>query len=195
MTTTRTSRTSITHPLRIDEVQVGAGLGTIGITFCPGKCGDSARGFRWERDLSADLDVIVRWGARDLVTLIEDHEFEMLGVPPLGDEARARGLKWHHLPIVDIEPPDQRFRLAWVNVGTELTATLQAGGKVVVHCRGGLGRAGTVAAQLLVETGLSPRRAVDLVRTARPNAIETIEQEQYILNLSAARLDRRDGVR
>ena len=85
----------------------GAG-GEIGITLCPGKKGESYTGADWARNLAIDLDVIVRWRSAAVVTLIEDHEFEMLGVPNLGEQIVARGLEWHHLPIVDVSPPDHR---------------------------------------------------------------------------------------
>lgn len=169
-------RTSQTHPLRIDEVQAGHAGGIVGITFCPGKQGDSYTGAPWARDLDIDLDAIARWGARAVVTLIEDHEFEMLGVPGLGSAVRERGIEWHHLPIVDVQPPDARFESGWATSGPRLLELLGAGEKVLVHCRGGLGRAGTVAALLLVETGVTGEEAVRRVRAARPGAIETEEQ-------------------
>jgi hypothetical protein len=55
-------RSSITHPLQIAEVAVPTG-GSIGITFCPGKCGPSLYGHVWKRELDADLDVINQQGA------------------------------------------------------------------------------------------------------------------------------------
>ena len=51
---------------------------------------------------------------------------------------------------------------------------------MVVHCKGGLGRAGTVAALMLVELGMAPDEAIRTVRAARKGAIETREQERYI---------------
>ena len=90
---------------------------------------------------------------------------------------------WHHLPIVDVQPPDARFEAAWLTSGPRLNEVLRQGGRVLVHCRGGLGRAGTVSARLLVELGVAPQEAVTRVRTARPRAIETEAQLQYVLNL------------
>ena len=177
-------RTSRSHPLRIDEVIAGECGGLIGITFCPGKCGPSLYDFRWERDLAADLDVIVAWGARAVVTLIEAHEFALLGVPDLGARVRARGLDWHPLPIPDVQPPGARFEAGWQRSGPVLRNALLAGQRVLVHCRGGLGRAGTVAARLLVELGVPAAEAIRRVRAARPGSIETIQQEQYVLDLS-----------
>lgn len=183
----RDIRTSQTHPLRIDEVEAGAAGGRIGITFCPGKIDDTGYRARWARDLAADLDVISLWRPAAMVTLIEDHEFRMLGVPQLGEQVRHRGLEWHHLPIVDVQPPDERFEVAWQSSGPKLVGYLRAGGRVLVHCRGGLGRAGMVAARLLVELDVTPVAAIERVRQARPGAIETLQQETYVRNLARER--------
>jgi protein-tyrosine phosphatase len=173
-------RTSLTDPLRIAEVAVGTSGGYVGITICPGKSGASALGPRWHRDLGIDLDHVKAWGASAVVSLIEDWEFEALGVTRLGAEVAGRGLIWHHLPIVDGEPPDGRFQSAWHVAGPKIHAILDAGGKVLVHCRGGLGRAGTVAACLLVEQGVAAGDAMARVRTSRPGAIETLAQEAFV---------------
>jgi ADP-ribosyl-[dinitrogen reductase] hydrolase len=56
---------------------------------------------------------------------------------------------------------------------------------VLLHCRGGLGRSGTIAARLLVELGENPRVAIDRVRRARHGAIETPAQEAHVLSCVA----------
>ncbi|MCY4316892.1 MAG: ADP-ribosyl-(dinitrogen reductase) hydrolase, partial [Roseovarius sp.] len=71
-------RTSITDPLPIDDMPVGNGC--LGITFCPGKKDDSAHGAAWNRDLDLDMDAIDNWEADAVLSLIEDHEFDMLRV-------------------------------------------------------------------------------------------------------------------
>ena len=58
---------------------------------------------------------------------------------------------------------------------------------MLVHCRGGLGRAGTIAARLLIELGIEPATAIERVRAVRPGAIETRAQEEYVLNIALAR--------
>ncbi len=186
------ARTSLSHPLRIDEVSAGPGNGCIGLCICPGKCGASLMGQRWQRDLALDLDVVQRWRPDAVVTLVEPHELEMLGVAALGEQVQARRIEWHHLPIVDVRPPDQRFERGWGLVGDMLTDLVGGGGRVLVHCRGGLGRAGTVAARMLVELDWGVNEAVAHVRRARPGAIETQEQLQYVLNLRS-RVRRRNA--
>lgn len=183
-------RTSASHPLRINEIQIGNRGGLLGITFCPGKQGYASAGFRWERSLEADLDVIARWQPVAMLTLIEDHEFAMLGVPHLGREVRQRGIVWHHMPITDVQPPDARFEAAWSADGAAVVDVVRSGGRVLVHCRGGLGRAGTVAARILIELGHAGADAVTMVRRARPGAIETREQLNYVLRLPCAAASR-----
>jgi len=173
-------RTSATHPLRIAEVKAGPGRGRIGITFCPGKKDAAAMTGGWDRDLALDLAVIRTWGAAVVVTLVEEHELRLLGVPGLGQAVRDRGMDWLHLPIRDVSVPDAGFESAWARAGAAIRARLRAGEDIVVHCRGGLGRAGTIAARLLVELGLPPGEAIARVRSARPGAIETPEQEAHV---------------
>ena len=185
-------RTSATHPLQIADVSTPQ-CGIIGITLCPGKQGPSNAGFQWRRDLETDLDAVAAWGAQAVVTLIEAHEFEMLKVPDLGRQVLSRGLAWHHFPIQDVRPPDQRFESLWANNRDAILTLLRNGSRVLVHCRGGLGRAGTVAARMLIELGVAPQEAVTLVRAARPGAIETSAQLRYVMNLPAG-METRDGL-
>ncbi|MCU1162475.1 cyclin-dependent kinase inhibitor 3 family protein [Stenotrophomonas maltophilia] len=187
------TRTSTSHPLIIGTVSVGGSGGAIGITFAPGKYQEAAMTGSWARDLDQDLGSIVHWGARHLVTLIEPWEFEELCISDLPQRAEDRGLTWHGLPITDGAAPDRRLLEKWQSLGPLLTADLLAGAKVVVHCKGGLGRAGTVAAMLLLQTGAATDAAdaVLQVRRARPGAIETEQQENFLESWAEKFPDRR----
>ncbi len=167
------ARTSQTHPLQIAEVRASPSHGRIGITFCPGKHDKAAITGAWARDLSADLDAIGAWGARLVLTLNEPAELAALKVPHLGEEVRRRGLDWRHLPIADYSIPTDAFEKQWETHGRDIRALLRSGGDVLVHCKGGLGRAGMIAARLLVELGMTPQEAIREVRRARRGAIET----------------------
>ena len=132
----------------------------------------------WDRDLALDLDAIRDWGAAAVVTLLEPKELTLLRVERLGEEVLRRNMLWFHLPIVDVSIPDEQFEQKWDVAGEELRSILRGGSDVLVHCRGGLGRAGTIAARLLIELGMEPKTAIARVRAVRPGAIETSDQER-----------------
>ena len=139
----------------------------------------------WNRDLAADLDVIRDWGAAAVVTLLQPAELASLRVERLGEEVVVRDMLWFHLPIVDVSIPDEKFERQWIVAGEKLREILRGGRNVLVHCRGGLGRAGTIGARLLVELGMAPQTAINQVRRARPGAIETPAQERHIFDAAA----------
>ena len=173
-------RTSISHPLKIAEVSVADSIGKLGLTFCPGKVQSFGQTGAWNRDLALDLDAVAAWNPAVVLTLVEERELILLQVPRLGDAVRARHIDWVHLPIRDRGVPDEAFERAWVDVGESLRARLRAGFNVLVHCMGGLGRAGTIASRLLIELGWTPSAAVAEVRRIRPGAIETDGQMEVV---------------
>ena len=174
----RLKNTSISHPLRIDDLSLGNGR--IGITLCPGKKGDSNYGAPWERDLDLDMEAIKSWGADAVLSLIEDHEFEMLRVKDLGKAVEERGIKWFHFPVRDVSVPTPQAMENWREISPKLHRIIESGGRIVIHCRGGLGRAGTIAALLLTERGWLLRQAICDIRAVRKGTIETIGQELWL---------------
>jgi len=105
----------------------------------------------WDRDLARDLDAIRDWGARAVVTLLENEEFALLRVEHLGKEVVRQNMLWWHLPIVDGSIPDEQCEHRWEVAGEDLRSGLRRGGDVLVHCRGGLGRRGTIGARHLID--------------------------------------------
>lgn len=172
--------TSDNSPLRVSYVQASGVSGRIGMTFCPGKKQANSYSGIWERDLETDVAVLVREGVTCLVTLMEAHELNFVQVTDLPEELAQQGIAWMHLPIVDGGIPDAAFEADWQECGSEIRDRLQRGETVVVHCRGGMGRTGMVAACLLVELGVPSGQAIADVRRARHGAIETRGQEGYV---------------
>jgi ADP-ribosyl-[dinitrogen reductase] hydrolase len=181
-------RTSLSHPLHIASLPVGARGGRIGVTFAPGKKQAVAMTGSWNRDLDLDLRAIRDWGACTLVTLLEPFEFDELEVASLPERASTHGLEWIGLPITDGAAPDTRFLVPWSQTGPELVRALHEGRSVVFHCKGGLGRAGTAASILLLDSGAaqSADEAMSRVRSVRPGAVETSEQEKFIRDWNVA---------
>ena len=165
-----------TDPLEIASVHCPDGKGRIGLCPCPG----GSLGGWSKRDTAADLRALRDWGAGHLVTLIEDHEFRLLGVEDLPRRAAAADLAWHHLPIIDGGAPGSRFERGWGETGRVLHRHLAAGGRVVLHCLAGVGRSGTVAVHMLMEQGMPLDAALPTVRRARPGAVESPEQLAWL---------------
>ena len=168
-------------PLRIAAVTPGDGHGRIGITLCPGKTDADGISGAWARDLETDLDAIQRWGATAVVSLITAEEIDLLSVGDLPKGVRDRQMEWWQAPIPDGWPPGAEFEDAWAVAGEAIRDRLRLGFDVLIHCRSGLGRAGTIAARLLVELGARPSDAIRRVRDARSRyAIETRSQEVHV---------------
>ena len=174
-------KTSENSPIRVDFI---AGR-SLGLTFAPGKHGGSQVGnYIWQRDLERDLERLRdHYDVDCIFTLIEEHEFELLKIPTLRDAIRARGMKSHWFPIPDGGVPSSTAEI----VATVRTASsaMRTGERVVLHCRGGLGRAGTVAACILVSLGETAADAIVRVREARPRAIENARQELFVEQFDA----------
>ena len=165
--------------LHADEVEPSLlGSGRLSMTICPGR---ADRG----RLLDADLDDLVAQGVQTLVTLISDTELDGVGALALPERARARGLEVLRLAMFDQgAPPTHDADVLLAAIG----ARLDAGQHVCVHCMGGLGRTGAVAAATLVDRGLDADAAIAEVRRVRsPRAIETPAQETFVRQRAAAR--------
>jgi len=183
--TERSPKTSLTHPLPLAEVQIPGGVGRILFTMCPGKIQPHADTGPWDRDLERDMDAVAAHKVVRLVTLMEVHEIKAcaLSIEKLQNACASRNIIWHHIPIKDFNVPDQAWEQIWETVGADLRGDLKAGKAIALHCRGGRGRAGLVAARLLIEFGAAPEAAITDVRTQRPEAIETRIQEDHLRDI------------
>jgi len=162
---------SLCGVLEIAEVALNR-QSVIGIAACPGR----------HRNLATDLNALDVWGAQVLISLVEAEEFSHLGVPDFAVVLRNSNLIWYHLPIADRAIPRDAFMAAWKRHGPEILPALAQGTRMVVHCAGGLGRSGMIAAKLLTTCGMAPNAAIRQVRNVRPGAIETPAQENYVLS-------------
>ena len=127
------------------------------------------------------MEAFTEAGVDHVICLQEEHEFARYE-PPETLEERARavealGIRFSSEEIEDFEAPtmEQARRIVgWVR------EDLAAGRAVVVHCRAGLGRAGAIAACVLIEEGLSADDAIATVRYFRFGAIQSKAQEDLI---------------
>ena len=116
-----------------------------------------------------------------ITSFVEDKEFEKLcDKKCFVEKIYKSNLKWHHLPIADLSAPNREFKFKWETTKVLLKNELIDGHSIIFHCRGGRGRAGTIAAILLIDFGMDKKEAIKLVRSRRVGAIETKTQEDFI---------------
>jgi atypical dual specificity phosphatase len=118
-------------------------------------------------DLDDDLCFLREVGIARIVTLT---------MRPLPDAVAAAGFEVVHFPISDMGIPTPR---ACAGLVDRLVVDL-AERPTVLHCRGGLGRTGTIAACCLVSLGQTPDEALFNVRKINPNYVQNQVQAGFI---------------
>ena len=123
-----------------------------------------------------DLRRIHQWGFNTVVSLLHEREQN----PNYDTKALdAIGVVRHSIPIKDFAAPTLHQMIEFFRiVDSELSK-----GRIFVHCQGGSGRTGTMGAAYWIQRGMSAADAIRRIRESRPNTIETLDQEQCLLEL------------
>lgn len=114
----------------------------------------------------AELGALAVEGFSIVVSLLREDEQE-----PNYDQRNfdSLGYTYYPIPVRDFTAPAQEQMQEFVDLVEENAGRT----KILVHCWGGSGRTGTMAAAYLISRGFTLRDAVERVRAARPTAIET----------------------
>ncbi|MDP9474287.1 MAG: cyclin-dependent kinase inhibitor 3 family protein [Actinomycetota bacterium] len=177
------TRTSETHPIGVNFLpdNTTRTRGRLGMTFAPGMHAPSLGG-DWERNLAADLEALEKdHGIAVLVSLMEEHEYRGYGIPELYEQDAFGGIEVRRFAIRDMGAPKEAESREFEAMVREVIENLERGRSVAVHCRGGRGRTGTVAACVLVALGRhAADEAIGVVRAARKGTVQTEEQEDFV---------------
>ncbi len=130
------------------------------------------------------LDDALKIGSYPIITtqLLENLDpvkvFINLTETPYGfDLMQEKLIDTLHVPMKDFSVPTPlQLRVLLRN----MLFYYHTGLPMYLHCMGGFGRAGTVAACFLITQGKTAQEAIHTVRKCRPGAIETHEQEVFI---------------
>ena len=164
-----------------DFVQPKNVKGKIFLTCFPGREGTSIT--YKESIFITEIKNFFNLGCNTILTLVEDSEFKQLCEKKnFVRSIYVQNLKWIHMPIEDLKVPNREFNEKWETTKVLLKNDLMEGKNIVIHCMGGKGRSGTIAAILLIEFGEDNKKAIEIVRKKRKGAIETEEQEKFVLN-------------
>jgi len=167
---------------------------TVGMCHCPG---------RFDR-LESDLECIKVAVASELssrgvspsatsppapivaVTLMEDDEFSVMGLPDYDTRLKDAGIECLRYPVRDKWFPKADIG----NLALALVERLKNGQHLIIHCYGGKGRTGTVAAVLLLmiwqmdsSVDCQLNRAIQTIRRRRPGLLKNPVQQMYIQDI------------
>ena len=172
----------MSEPYEVDWVDLTAvpelaeALGALGMGFAPGRRDSQGH---VDRDLAADLERLRQHHQVDaLLLLLDDAELSELGIEDLPSAAADAGIAVVRFPIPDFGVPEDP--LAFGEVLDDVLERVRRGERVVVACRGGYGRTGTVVGCLLRQADVGPEEAVALVRATRPGTIEREAQARFV---------------
>jgi protein-tyrosine phosphatase len=133
-----------------------------------------------DNPIADDVAVLKDVGVAAVLTTLTADELHKFELDALGQMVEAANLSWFHLPVQDKSLPTDPFDALWLEAQPQLKALLEAGKRVSVHCRGGTGRTGLVAAKLLLSCGADFDTTIEAVRAARPGALSAEAQLDYL---------------
>ena len=133
-------------------------------------------------DLTDSLNALRKQGVDTLVCLLADKESIALGLAEEGARFVALGGVFHHFPVPDFDIP--RDRAGFLELAAGLAEELRGGRHVAVHCRGGIGRSGMLAASVLLRLDWTLPDALNHLAYHRGHPVpETDAQRDWLANL------------
>ncbi len=163
---------TMNHPFDILPLDNGAAFI---FTPCPGTK---------QVELKTSLEQLAAAGASAVLTLMEKEEMERNQVTDLPHLCAELNLQWFHLPIEDDHAPEQEFAAAWQMWSKSIHALVDDGKTIAIHCKGGSGRTGLVAAQILLERGMPLDKVIEQIRALRPNSLQVPAHQAYIKKIA-----------
>jgi ADP-ribosyl-[dinitrogen reductase] hydrolase len=175
-------------PIRVVEVVPANNKGGwVAISLAPGKKTQGTY-VHWDRDLATDLNGLKDWRVTTLVPFLTDDELKRLKIPNLIEVATERDFVVQRFPFHDGGIPENMAEA--VQFVKDVIERFHRGERLLKHCNGGLGRAGTMAAcvRLALKLDTDPEAAIASVREFRgERAIETMQQEHFVARFATQR--------
>jgi len=127
---------------------------------------------------TGQLEKLYQRGFRTIISLLNEKQqlprYDLKKIAVLG-------FKRHSIRMTDgTAPTPAKFRQF-----LEIAKKASVSAKVLVHCQGGSGRTGTMAAAYWIHKGLPAKEAIEKVREENPMAVENPKQEKSLLKLEA----------
>lgn len=160
---------------------------SFGICAAPGKNLAKGRdGRTHKRDIAVDVKYFREVVGIDvIICLLNKYELRTIGVDldKYQQACTENNVQLIVYPIVEMGIPAHSHQEFDATIVSLIIETINNKKKVICHCRGGIGRAGTVASCTLIKAKLckGPKNAISTVRSLRdPKCVESRKQEDFI---------------
>ena len=179
-------RNSRSHKLQITWIPIWFDkdtAGHIGMTFCPGKVQPWSMTGGWDRDIDLDIRELKKANVGHVISLITKDEMDELKVKNLGKKLQSNRIDWYHAPTPDEEVPNHMWFITSLSIIKQVMPNLYTGKRVVVHCKGGISRAGIFTCIVVwLISGFDMTSVISMVREKRDHRGINKSQEQYLLD-------------
>ena len=130
-------------------------------------------------DLEAAIAALSAQDIQQVVSLLETEEAQTLGLEREAELVKQLSMSFLSFPIADMGLPGSTDKFA--RLSRRLYRQIEAGTNSLVHCRGGIGRSGLLAAAVLLHGGLEVQQALAEVARKRARQVpETSEQGAWL---------------
>ena len=129
------------HPY--DRLSIPGIQGKLIFTPCPGTKDSS---------LVDSLTTLKQAGASAVISLMPASELASNGAEDIGKQCQAQDMAWFHLPVADEQVPLEDFGQGWKACKQSILERLNAGQDIAIHCKGGSGRTGLIAARIMISS-------------------------------------------
>jgi protein-tyrosine phosphatase len=120
-------------------------------------------------------------GAQVVITMMTSAELMEHQVDSLPRFCADLGMDWYHLPVEDGCAPEMPFTEAFAAHKSALLNLIKSGATMVIHCHGGSGRTGLMAAILMLELGYASAQVKAQIQQIRPKALTSPVQVNYLI--------------
>lgn len=159
----------MSHPFDILTLDNGSRLI---FTPCPGTKGAS---------VAESIQVLKEAGAQAMITMMTAAELKAHQTQSITDWCDALNISWFHLPVEDSCAPASQFEQAYATHQHALMALINNQTTLVIHCHGGSGRTGMMAAILMLAIGYEPGKVKTEIQTIRPKSLKSPVQVSYLI--------------
>jgi len=155
------------HPY--DRISLASG--ELLLTPCPG-----TKGFSVEDSITT----LKNEGAQAIITLMSTEDLLKNNVEVLPKACDLAEVLWFHMPIIDNQAPDQTFIEQLNANSTHILSLLAQGKTIAIHCKGGSGRTGLMAALVMLLSGEKLDSITKKVQKIRPKALVKAAQIEFL---------------